>query len=116
MKEIKFRAWDKKKKKFWHDIEREYDTLGREGEELNWEVSSFGSYLDNERYIVQQFTNLKDKNGKEIFESDLISYGVGNLEVIYQEGAFGYKNIEGDFCLLSNHNKDLEVVGNIYEK
>ena len=70
---------------------------------------------------VGQFTGLHDKNGKEIFEGDIVNItsGIGNFinkkgAVIFTEGAF---HIEGQgFTLSFASQYSLEVIGNIHDK
>jgi hypothetical protein len=107
MRELKFRAWDKKTNR--------YNYKGILHYWLCHVHTDTGECPNSASFIIEQFTGLHDKRGKEIYEGDIIEYNKNIFVVIFKYGAFGYKYF-GDFHWLVNYNKDdLEVIGNIHE-
>ena len=125
MRQIKFRVWDKAEKKWLFGYE--YPNLG--GFSLFGEVTLMGELstisldkMAKDEYAVMQHTGLKDKNGKEIYEGDilkLIYYGGGtdHLEVRYNENnaRFLLFNKDDPDGWGWDYRGDVEVIGNIHE-
>lgn len=128
MREIKYRAWDKSNNKMYYDVERCYDTLSCFGGNTNMIVSSFGEILEDKlqdkdyndleenRYEVQQYTGLKDKNGKEIYEGDIVSFMEDSSnpeEVYYKKGCYfplAVFNTETAIVKLGNKYENPELI------
>jgi uncharacterized phage protein (TIGR01671 family) len=138
MRQIKFRAWDKKYKEMINDIHiaPEYDWLVLSDNDALAERDNRGRG-DDDGYELMQFTGLQDKNGKEIYEGDIIKFylflaPMGDAKeelrgkIIFKEGSyytefFNEWKGDGDGTMddrLSSHLLDgdgSEVIGNIYE-
>ena len=102
MREIKFRVWVKNK---------EYMKTTKAA--VNTIISYF--ILDSsekEDYVLMQYTGLKDKNGKEIYEGDIVKTKFGNGKVFMRLGCWFIEN-QKELGYYSNY--ELEVIGNIYE-
>lgn len=121
MREIKFRAWVKDRKAIFEVVLINYVTkkvtylLERVGHLLSIRDAKFNDVE------LMQYTGLKDKNNKEIYEGDILfeSFGERYYKVVFENGGFRAE-FKGDF---DEHSFDLidvvaqgcEIVGNIYE-
>ncbi len=133
-RQIKFRIWNNKTKQ-WIEGPNEESCL--DGVNLFGETILLGGFLygvsieDLNEIVALQYTGLKDKNGREIFEGDILIY-----KLDYNESQGGQLDNEIDYvhfdhatffwgnklkCALNeyltgkNNTVDLEIIGNIYD-
>lgn len=115
MREIKFRAWDKKNK--WMGLLTSIDMWlaidGRLYEEPNKRYDTPHTEITRSRdhYELIQFMGLKDGNGKEIYEGDIVQNPGGyNYEIEFVDGSF-----IPAFDAKPYWHEQFKVIGNIYE-
>ncbi|PKE36853.1 hypothetical protein CW670_02675 [Macrococcoides caseolyticum] len=105
----KFRIFDKKKKRFLGDFTMEIDKFGIHV------LDEFNYVVDEDDRVLMQATGLTDKNGKEIFEGDIVKYweNIGYIE--FYQGSWVINWNDGSLFDLYDNDNNLEVLGNIHE-
>lgn len=116
MKPIMFRAWNKEKKVM-------IDLYKITPLALHPEIKGDGLYIPfDDRLELMQFTGLLDRNGKKIFEGDILHYWVDSQKeylwtVGFEDGSFvRQREFRGGSSALLNHEVgEFTIIGDIYE-
>lgn len=119
-REIKFRVWDKDLKRIRylnteHDFIR-FDSLGQ-GYYENMQTG-LGEWFSD----LMQYTGLKDKNGKEIYEGDICLVTIlpenykEKMVTVWCNDRNGFRFQDEDGEVWNVNDTEIEVIGNIYER
>lgn len=121
-REIKFRAWDKAEKKMLvpHGLIFNPTIAAIDHGILGIDVNP-----GSKDYEVMQYTGLKDKNGIDLYDQDIVTWDGGQYTVIFSEydGAWILKDDRDDnYCpslyarrIVRKDITDLQIIGNVWE-
>lgn len=128
MRDMKFRAWYKPYKQMCQVESLRFDENGVYTAVLIEEPFYDRRIVEADEIVIEEFTGLKDKNGKAIYENDIIfqkplsKNSIGWVgKIIFKQGAFMAEVHERGkivmYLFLSDFNpeKTCEVIGNIHE-
>lgn len=153
MRTLKFRVWERERSRFLYSKEGSAYTIdsttgkpayghaigGSDGISVGLTLNGLPYFRchnvmgELENSVVQQFTGLLDREGKEIYEGDIVKNGYcqGRAEIVFVDGGFFSKELsdswdeflKGDVntyeeCrsfLSTSRGEEMEVIGNIFE-
>ncbi len=119
-REIKFRMWSAKVNKYFYDSINVFECLIQQNTGLYDHIA--------DGMVFEQFTGLKDKNGKEIYENDVLGLGEDKEDdsicsVVFEDGSFRRKYKDWDdrntkpcLCKFDIELLHWEIIGNIHEQ
>ena len=117
MREIKFRAWDKIRKKMYDSVFYSYD---RKTGIMNLDTDlGVIHFSERQAFELIQYTGLKDKNNKEIYEGDIIEFDynckTNRFAVEFLYGAYCFDTPGGLWFLKRFNREQIKVIGNIHQ-
>lgn len=122
MRDIKFRIWDTENNEMLKVQELDFEPTFYGGR-IAIRPDQYNDYFDTEDMILMQYTGLKDKNGKEIYEGDIVLIdkennikGIVKYSEVWAEFIVVNTNSIADECEpLGDYKENIKVLGNEFD-
>ncbi len=113
MREIKFRAWDKNRRTMVNGGSF-FDVSQTQGVD-RW-VFGMDVFNHPDNVELMQYTGLKDKNGKDIYEGDIVRWWDSSIsKIFYNQNTASFNPITEIGNIVDMITERFEVIGNIYQ-
>ena len=119
---IKFRIWDTENKEMLKVQELDFEPTFYGGR-IAIRPDQYNDYFDTEDMILMQYTGLHDKNGKEIYEGDILRFNEVDTAIVEWNEKYAYFMVrpiqdyyfDSDVLGHAIEYNNAEIIGNIYE-
>jgi len=110
---FRFRVWDKEQEIYHYDAEDTYDFMC--GSPVIHE-EHFSILMENEKYVLEQCTGLKDKNGNLIYEGDIVdAYDLDRGVVDWVKSQYQIIRCQSKLPIILKSEMFVEIIGNVHE-
>lgn len=127
-REIKFRAWDKETEQYFKVLAIDFESKIVSCRCFKWKYGP-SNPINLDDLALEQFTGLKDKNGKDIYEGDILAWHSNIYRkhdwvglVLYRGAGFAVQESDKSYsspewldCACRKDANIIEVIGNIHE-
>lgn len=116
---FKIRAWNEETKSYFNPLDPSVNGLVLSIQGISGNFDMYGQDLNSDKFIMEQCTGIKDKNGKLIYEGDIVEthdYTTEHSQIVFDKGCYVLKSKDSAmYEHLSSYEEECKIIGNIHE-